>query len=171
MLVCFSINMLCLPAFTSSQSFISPSRCIFTDEWQRALRTKGSLFGQRFIFVCLLSFFSFFFSFAIICCVFNQSTPWSSALILKISQPVSCNVRGTWYEVPLSVLPLVSPTATTAHMNENIYIKMPMKKMVEYPNDPPVSCTVCQPLIRNSSTHYSGQCLVIKKLYAFNWSS
>ena len=37
----------------------------------------------------------------------------SSALIVKISQPVSCNIRGTWYKVLISVLPLVSPTATT----------------------------------------------------------
>ena len=39
----------------------------------------------------------------------------SSALIVKISQPVSCNIAGTWYEVLLSVPPLVSSTATTAH--------------------------------------------------------
>ena len=36
---------------------------------------------------------------------------------VKISQPVSCNIPGTWYEVLLSVLPLVSSTATTAHIN------------------------------------------------------
>ena len=36
----------------------------------------------------------------------------SSALIGEISQPFSCNTPGTWYEVLLSVLPLVSSTAT-----------------------------------------------------------
>ena len=37
----------------------------------------------------------------------------SFSLIVKISQPVSCNISGTWYEVLLRVLPLVSSTATT----------------------------------------------------------
>ena len=31
--------------------------------------------------------------------------------------------------------------------------KLLIKKMVDYPNDPPVSCTACQPLSRKSSTH------------------
>ena len=89
----------------------------------------------------------------------------SSALMVKISQPVSCNVPGTWYEVLLFLLPLVSSTATAARINFFFLMKMLLKKMVEYRNDPTVSCTVCQPLSWKSSTHQSGPCLLIEILH------
>ena len=46
---------------------------------------------------------------------------------------------------------------------------MLMKKMVEYLNEPPASCTVCQPLSRKSSTHQYDQCLVMKYITCL-WS-
>ena len=55
---------------------------------------------------------------------------------MKISQPVSCNTSGNWYEVLLAVLPLVSSTVTTAHMKLKLH-EDAHKEMVEYPNDPP----------------------------------
>ena len=73
----------------------------------------------------------------------------------------------TWYLVrgtTISVLPLVWSTATHSSYYLKPFIKMVIKKMVEYANGPPVSCTVCQPLSRKSSTHLFRQSLIIKNI-------
>ena len=72
----------------------------------------------------------------------------------KISRLVSCSIPGTCARYTLqSVLPLVRRPQLQVILTKN-FIEMLIKKMVEYPNDPPVTCTVCQPLSRKRSTRY-----------------
>ena len=102
--------------FTSSPSSISPSRSIFPNE-KEPKKTKKLTFQTKFYFRLLLLWFSFpFFSFAVIWCLFDQSTPWSSALMVKISPPVSFNIPG-------------------AHLHWKTILKTAINKIVECPND------------------------------------
>ena len=86
----------------------------------------------------------------------------------------ACFLQYTWYLVRglTSCTPTCFVDATTAHISLKLsFIKMLIKNMVQYPNDPLVLCTVRQPLSsRKSSTHQSGQYLVIKTI-AYMWYS
>ena len=71
---------------------------------------------------------------------------------VKIPQPVSCN--NTWYLVrgtTICTLTCFVDCRKSSYFKLKTLIEMLIKKMVEYPNDPPVSYTACQPLSRKSS--------------------
>ena len=82
----------------------------------------------------------------------------------KISRLVSCSIPGTCARYTLqSVLPLVRRPQLQVILTKN-FIEMLIKKMVEYPNDPRASCTVCQPLSRNDFFAFTSSCKLMLSL-------